>query len=85
MTTGWRASCSPIIARVLSENAGRSKQEIRAALQAAYPFGPRKYHPYKIWLDEIQRQTGKRPPLWNKSQGMRKPLPANPDQFDLEY
>jgi hypothetical protein len=24
----------------------------------AYPFGERKYTPYKIWLDEIKRQVG---------------------------
>src|SRR5579885_2310491 len=31
---------------------------VRAALRAAYPFGPRKHHPYRIWLDEISRQRG---------------------------
>jgi hypothetical protein len=30
----------------------------RARLREAYPFGERKYHPYKIWLDEIRRQLG---------------------------
>lgn len=25
------------------------------AIDAAYPFGERKYHPYKIWLDERRK------------------------------
>lgn len=52
----WRDRAGPIIARVLKETRGKSEKEIRAALREAYPFGERKYHPYKIWLDEIKRQ-----------------------------
>jgi len=51
---------APIIARVLAENAGKPEVEVRAALRAAYPFGPREHHPYRIWLDEISRQRGRR-------------------------
>jgi len=58
MQSRWRRIAAPIIARVLAENAGRSEAEVRAALRAAYPFGPRKHHPYRIWLDEISRQRG---------------------------
>ena len=35
----------------------------RKELKDAYPFGPRQYHPYKIWLDEIGRQLGTKPEL----------------------
>lgn len=56
----WRDYAAPIIAKVLKENRGKSEKEIRKALKEAYPFGERKYHPYKIWLDEIKVQTGKR-------------------------
>jgi hypothetical protein len=52
----WRATASPIIARVLEETKGRSEKEIREALKLAYPFGERVLYPYKIWLDEIRRQ-----------------------------
>lgn len=52
----WRAQAAPIIAKVLEDNYGKSNDEIRTALRDAYPFGERKYHPYKIWLNEIQRQ-----------------------------
>lgn len=52
----WRDRARPIIAQVLRETAGNSETEIKKALFEAYPFGPREYHPYKIWLDEIKRQ-----------------------------
>lgn len=54
----WRKVASPIIARVLAETCGQAEREIRAALRDAYPFGERRYHPYKIWLDEIAKQRG---------------------------
>lgn len=52
----WRNHAAPIIARVLEETKGKSEKEIRAALRDAYPFGERRYHPYKIWLSEVKRQ-----------------------------
>jgi hypothetical protein len=52
----WRDRARTIIARVLKETAEKTEREIRVALFAAYPFGQRQYHPYKIWCDEIQRQ-----------------------------
>ena len=58
MKSSWREYCKPIIARVLEENKGADEKIIRQALKNAYPFGPREYHPYKIWLDEIQVQRG---------------------------
>jgi hypothetical protein len=59
----WRDHATPIIRRVLEETKGQTEKEIRRALQKAYPYGVRRHHPYKIWLDEIQRQLGKKPPL----------------------
>ena len=52
----WREQCSPIIHEVLLQNKGKPEKEIKAALRAAYPFGLREMHPYKIWLDEIKKQ-----------------------------
>jgi hypothetical protein len=60
MISYWRRKAAPIIAQVLAETNGQSEKEIRAALRAAYPFGPREHHPYRIWLDEIRVQTGRR-------------------------
>jgi hypothetical protein len=60
MSRTWRDSCRPIIAKVLKENNGKPESVIKKALFDAYPFGVRQYHPYKIWLDEIKVQTGKK-------------------------
>lgn len=52
----WREIARPIIAKVLSATKGLQEKEIKKALFDAYPFGPREYHPYKIWLSEIKAQ-----------------------------
>ena len=52
----WREHCAPLIHEVLERTKGKPEKEIKAALHAAYPFGERKYHPYKIWLSEIKVQ-----------------------------
>jgi hypothetical protein len=54
----WRNQAAPIIARVLAAHKGQSEKAVRMALRAAYPFGERKYHPYKIWCDEVNKQIG---------------------------
>lgn len=58
----WRDHATPIIARIIAEH-GKEGKELTTALRDAYPFGQRKYHPYKIWLDEIARQLGRKPKL----------------------
>lgn len=62
----WRKEAAPVIRKVLMDTQGKPEAEIRKALHDAYPFGQRAYHPYKIWLDEIQRQRGKRHPIGHK-------------------
>ena len=57
----WRTRAAPIIAKVLEETKGQDEKEIRKALREAYPFGERKYHPYRIWCDEVQKQRGLKP------------------------
>ena len=59
MRSRWREIAAPIIAKVLAEYP--SGKERRKALREAYPFGERKVHPYKIWLDEIAKQEGRKP------------------------
>jgi hypothetical protein len=56
----WRKESREIIARLLEDckACGYDEATIKKALHDAYPFGERKYHPYKIWLSEIQRQRG---------------------------
>ena len=71
----WREKAAPIIERVLKETQGKPEAEIVKALFDAYPFGPRQYHPYKIWLDEIKIQRGKKSRAWNRPYSDRKPDP----------
>jgi hypothetical protein len=69
MRESWRDRARPIVAQVLAETRGKPEEEIRKALFDAYPFGVREYTPYKIWLDEIQRQRGlKRTPSQQREQ-----------------
>jgi hypothetical protein len=58
--SSWREAAKAIIQEVLKETNGRTEKKIRKVLTEAYPFGARQYHPYKIWLDEIKVQRGKR-------------------------
>lgn len=78
----WRAIARPIIARVLAETAGQPERDIVAALREAYPFGERAYHPYKIWLDEIKVQRGKRK-FGGRTNGKREGIKPMPGQKDL--
>ncbi len=84
MLSHWRRVAAPIIAKVLAESRGKPEAEVRAALRAAYPFGPHRHHPYRIWLDEIRIQTGLRPidSHVRRLQG-RRPEPPDPRQQNL--
>ncbi len=52
----WRPHAAKVIQRVLKENPDKTEKELKALLRAAYPFGPRQYHPYKIWCSEVRAQ-----------------------------
>jgi hypothetical protein len=56
--TTWRDSARPIVQEVLKQTKGQSEKEVRKALREAYPFGERKYWPYKVWCDEVKLQLG---------------------------
>lgn len=51
---------APIIAAVLRKHPTDTRER-RKALRDAYPAGERAHWPYKVWLDEIARQTGRKP------------------------
>lgn len=84
MTSYWRKIAAPIIARVLAQTEGKPAPEVRSALRAAYPFGVRRHHPYRIWCDEIRVQTGRRKisVRVRRLQG-RPPLPPDGRQQEL--
>jgi hypothetical protein len=56
----WRDIAAPIIYNIIQEVGTSDEKLLKKRLYEAYPFGERAYHPYKIWCDEIQRQTGKK-------------------------
>lgn len=51
MTGRWRDRARTTIERTLAGATG-SYAERLTAIDAAYPFGPRAHHPYKVWLEE---------------------------------
>ena len=72
----WRRGVAPIIKQVLEDSKGLSEKEINKALCDAYPFGEKKYHPYRIWRDEIKIQRGLKEPKPEKEI-------ENPNQLKL--
>jgi hypothetical protein len=78
----WRDIARPVIERVLLDNPIASEKEIRKLLHDAYPFGPRQYHPYKIWCDEIRVQLGKKKP--KRSEVTRKKNETQPCKGQME-
>ena len=58
----WRKTARAIIREVLEQTRGQPEKDVRRAIRQAYPFGERAMHPYKIWLDEVQRQLGTKKP-----------------------
>lgn len=59
----WRQRALLVLAQVLQATETATPAERRRALRLAYPFGPRVGWPYKVWLDQLARMQGRRPPL----------------------
>lgn len=55
MTSRWRARSRAVIAAAIAAYEGdvADVSALRKHISAAYPFGPREHHPYKIWLSEV--------------------------------
>jgi len=58
----WRERSAPIIAGVFADVGTDDMKKLRRALSDAYPYGEKKFWPYKVWCDEIRRQLGLKPP-----------------------
>lgn len=56
----WRQRAKPVIMEVIRKVGLSDEKRLRKALKEAYPFGERRNFPYKVWLDEIKVQTGKK-------------------------
>lgn len=90
----WRAQAAEVISEVLDMcgplNTPEDEKAARARLREAYPFGEKKYHPYKIWLDEIARQMGKKWPIghkraWENNQSFRKSQRKKLEEWERIY
>lgn len=57
----YRIESRRIIAATASAHVG-DEASLWRAVSAAYPFGERRYHPYKIWLDEVAKTKLARTP-----------------------
>ena len=69
----WRDHFTADIEKVLKQYPSDCPER-RKALREVWPRSePRKYWPYKVYLDEIARQTGKKPPLRST---IKKPTPG---------
>lgn len=56
MTT-WRDDANQTIRVALREGRelGLTGKQLRDFINERYPYGPRKYHPYKIWCSELKQ------------------------------
>lgn len=51
----WRRKANEVIAQVIEEQGTADLDALEKAIRAAYPFGPRKWWPYKVWLDAVKK------------------------------
>lgn len=64
--SNWRLRSREVIRQVLDGlPADATEAQKRAAVGAAYPFGERAHHPYRMWLAEVKLALGRdvKPPL----------------------
>lgn len=57
----WRQRAAPVIAEVIHRVGFDDPARLKRELRDAYPFGDRENYPYKVWLDEIKKQTAPPP------------------------
>lgn len=50
----WGQRARAVVSRVLTENPTLGAKELKPLLRAAYPFGQRALHPYKVWLKVVR-------------------------------
>lgn len=84
MRTGshWRDKCRPIIKATIDAWNGKDEKQLRRALYEAYPFGERAMYPYRVWLNEISVQLGKRKTYWHLGR-KKKVAEQNKNQIDM--
>ena len=63
MKSRWREIAATTIVTVITEcdsDGITDRDTMKKRINAAYPFGERAYHPYRIWLDEMKQQLDRR-------------------------
>jgi len=50
MAIDWKGKAWAAIDTIMKANPDAGVEELRVLLRDAYPFGERKYHPYRVWL-----------------------------------
>jgi hypothetical protein len=81
----WRARFAPAIRRVIRENQGQPEAVVRKALRDLWDeagMGERAMHPYKVFLDEIRKQLGKKKPTKPLVIGGRPPVKDQASMFE---
>jgi hypothetical protein len=56
----WQATAKQTIDRAYAEgeSLGLTGAALKAHVNAAYPFGLRSHHPYKVWCSELRKRFG---------------------------
>ena len=75
----WRDRAYEVAYRAYLEGKAQGLEgaQLKKHIGKAYPFGPRQYHPYKVWLDVVKRILN--PQLRIPQQKIAELMP-NPDQ-----
>lgn len=55
MSSPWRLAARQAIQSAIKSVPDGDLKKLKAAIDAAFPLGYRKYYPYKIWLDERRK------------------------------
>lgn len=51
----WRDVARSVIAEVTKNHGELPAEEFRKKLSESYPFGERRYFPYKVWCEEVRK------------------------------
>lgn len=79
----WRRHANQVITEVLrSLPSDATPEERRAACERAYPFGERRYLPYKRWREAMRAQFGDIVAKKPKGQKLPRPAPTGNETVD---
>lgn len=68
-TSNWRRHSRIVIDRVIAENPGVDEATLFKRISKAYPWGERRYHPYKMWRLEVKEAKERHAERLERSEG----------------